>query len=734
MRFQPLTEHQLLVLWVQLAVLLVTARGLGTLMRRVGQPPVIGELAAGVVLGPSVLGWIAPGLWAWLFPEDAVHAGLMAGVGWIGVFMLLVLAGVETDLGLVRRLGRAAALVSTGSLVVPLAAGATVGLAMPERFLGRADDALGFPLFMATALSISSLPVVAKVLTDLDLVRRNFGQLTLAAGMANDVVGWILLGLVSGLVTSGALEWTRLALALGGLAVLAPASLTIGQRGVDAALRAVRQRAGGLGEGLTVVVLVALAGAVLTQAIGLEGVLGAFVAGILLGRSKFHDPDVVQVLEHVTAGVFAPIFFARAGLQVDLALLADPVVVGWSAVVLAAASGSKFLGAWMGARAAGLLGREGLALGAGLNARGALEIVVATVGLGLGVLNAASYTAVVIMAIATSMLAPVMLRAIVRGWHGSPEEQARLERERVLGRNALVRPVRALLPSHGGPNSLLAARILDLAWPEGVEVTVLSVGRPLPGGELERLRAELASRPVEHVHRPDGDVLTAVLDEARLGYGAIAVGATDRQRDGRLLSPLVDELLAASPLPVIIVRQGLAGVGEGFGRILVPAVGTVTGRAAQEVAFGLAQRLGTEVMLTHVVPAPRSWVATALRPLRRGLEAGVDEGRMDVAVRVLEEARTLAAETGVRATTVMRVGRSAAEELLALSREARVDCLVVTANVRQLSGRPFLGHGTEHLLEHGDCTLVVVATPPGWAVAAGRAAPAPAAASVASEA
>src|SRR5262245_3276094 len=119
LRFQALDEHQLLLLWVQLLVLVLAARGLGGLARRLGQPSVIGELAAGVLLGPSVIGAIAPAAWEWLFPNDAVHAGVMSGIGWIGVFFLLVLAGFETDLGLVRRLGRAAAWVSAGSLVVP---------------------------------------------------------------------------------------------------------------------------------------------------------------------------------------------------------------------------------------------------------------------------------------------------------------------------------------------------------------------------------------------------------------------------------------------------------------------------------------------------------------------------------------------------------------------------------------------------------------------------------------
>jgi Kef-type K+ transport system membrane component KefB/nucleotide-binding universal stress UspA family protein len=715
LRFQALTEHQLLVFWAQLLVLVLAARGLGALARRWGQPAVVGELAAGVLLGPSVLGALAPGLWAWLFPPDPVHAGLMAGVGWLGVFFLLVLAGYETDLGLVRRLGRAAAYVSCGSLVVPLLFGIGVGLAMPAAFVGAVGDRTIFTLFMATALAISALPVLAKVLADLDLLRRDFGQLSLAAGMANDVVGWVLLGVIAGMAQSGTVELRHVALALGGLAVLVVVVFTAGQRAVDALLMGARRREAGVAAALTIVVVAALAGAVAAQAIGLEGVLGAFLVGVMLGRTRLREREAFAVLESLTVGFLAPIFFARAGLRVDLFALADPEILLWAVAVLAAASASKILGALGGAVLAGRTAREGLALGAGLNARGALEIVVASVGLTVGVLNQASYTVIVLMAIATSMMAPIMLRAIVRDWRGSPAERARLDRERVLGRNTLVRPVRLLLPTRGGANSEQAARLLDLAWPEEAEATVLSVGGNAASADVARVCAAFATRRVEHAHVESDDPLAAILTQARLGYGAIGVGATDEAGAGRLISPVVDALLAASPLPVIMVRRGPSGVPAGAGRILVPAIGTVAGRAALEVAYSVARRTGGAVTAVHVVPAPATGLRSALLPWRRaGRAAVVDEGRAAVAAGLLEEARGLAAEMGIEVATRVHGAPSASEGLLALAREIGASLLVVTASVRQLSHRPFLGHGVERLLADRECTLVVVATPPGW--------------------
>src|SRR5262245_18481555 len=455
------SDHQLLVFWLELLLLVSVARGLGALMSRIKQPAVVGELAAGLVLGPSVLGAIAPELQAWLFPtDDPLQRSLLGGLGWIGVFLLLVLTGLETELALIRRLGRGVGFVAMGSLLLPLLAGIDLGFYLPEAFVGESAPRLVFALFMGTALAISALPVIAKILSDLDLMRRNVAQALLAAAMLDDIVGWILLGTVAGLARSGSLEAGRLLFTIRGLLAFLVAAFTLGQRAVDALLRAVRLRRAGVASSLTAVLLIALASGALTHAIGLEGVFGAFVAGIVIGRSRFHDDEVFAHLEGVTRAFFAPLFFANAGLRVDLSLLAEPEVLHWGLLVLVAASRTKFVGAYLGSRLAGLAVREGIALAVGLNARGAVEIIVATVGLSLGVLNPRSYAIVVLLAMVTSMMAPLLLRWALSGWAGSEEERARLERERVLGGNVLVRATRVLLPSHGGPNSVLAARIV----------------------------------------------------------------------------------------------------------------------------------------------------------------------------------------------------------------------------------------------------------------------------------
>jgi hypothetical protein len=169
-----------------------------------------------------------------------------------------------------------------------------------------------------------------------------------------------------------------------------------------------------------------------------------------------------------------------------------------------------------------------------------------------------------------------------RRWHGNEEEQERLARERLHGQNLLVRPGRVLLPTHGGPNSVLAARILDLAWPEGTMVTVFSAGPDVPAADLQRVLGLIEKKPAEHIHSRDEVPLHAVLEQAAYGYGAIVVGASNERDEGRMVSPFVDGLMAASPVPVVMIRRGVMLDREdvpNFQRVLVPAIATLPGRA-----------------------------------------------------------------------------------------------------------------------------------------------------------
>lgn len=701
----PLTEHQLLVFWLQLALLVAVARGLGGLFRRVGQPAVIGELAAGLLLGPSLLGRLAPGAFAFLFPDDPVQGGALLAVSWIGVALLLVVAGFETDLKLLATLGRGAATVSLGSLLVPLLGGVALGFALPDTFQGSSELPVVFALFFGIALAVSALPVVAKILMDLDLMRRDVGQVIIAAGISNDLIGYLGLGVLAGLATGGGFDPLELAWTLALVTAFGFAALTVGQRGIDTALRYARREEGDT-RTFTVLLLSVLVFGAVTQAIGVEAVLGAFLAGIVLGRSRYLPAHVTRTFESVVSAFFAPVFFATAGLSVDLGLLATFPVALWTAIAVAIAAATKVIGSLVGAYAGGMTTRQGLAIGVGLNARGAIGVVVAAIGLGLGVLNAQSYTVVVVISIATSVMAPPLLRRALRGLEATGDESARLEREATLERSVVANTRSALLPTRGGTNSVLAGRLLDLALQPEAAVTIVTAHAPgdvdaqaQAEPAVEALCQLLDGRSTERHERVTDDVVGAILAEASLGYGLVAIGLS---RGERTMSPLLRSLLARCPVPLLLVRHG-EGLDPNeplrFRRLLVPATGTAANRAAQEIAFVVAGRLDAEVDVVHVVARPDKEPMVA-----------VAEGA-DVAVGTLEEAEQLAARFGRRVRVEATAGAAVGPEVARVAAERDVDALVLAAELRTATGQPFLGHSVEYLLEHTTRTVVVVVFP-----------------------
>lgn len=702
---EPLQHHELLLFWLQLLVLFGTARGLGLLAQRIGQPAVVGELAAGLLVGPSVFGRVLPDAASWLFPGDPLHSGILLSVAWVGVILLLVETGLETDLGLLGRIGRSTAMVPLGSLLLPLALGIGMGAMMPETFLGGGRTI--FALFMGVCLAVSSLPVVAKILMELGLMRRNVGQIVIVAGMADDIVGWIMLSALAGVAGAGSFQAGKLGLTIAALFGFVAVAFTLGQRATNGLLRSsLKARDGGMAMPMTAVMAVVLVFSATTQAIGIEAVFGAFVAGIVIARSRYFRRDVEEAIHAFTHGLFAPIFFATAGMYVDLGQLASGEVALWAVIVLGVASVGKLAGSYVGARLGPLGHREAIAVGVGLNARGALEIIIATIALSLGVFNQASYTVIVLLAMVTSMAAPPLLRWALSRTDATDEEAARLEREELMRQSVVAKVGNALLPTRGGANSAMAARVLDLVLRPEAHVTVFTVTAPedpdaATKRQLSRIVQEVfGDRETERREETREDPVSAILEEAALGYDLVALGVNEDFRGTHELSARLQELIADCPVPLLMVRRALRPVGEDypavrFRRILVPVTGTVVGRAAEELAYTIAGRQDADVDVVHVLSRPDREMA--LEPS---------------AVGQLSRARSMAERFGRGASPVLRIGSVASEEILAAAAERRSDLVVLGARMRRTDdGRPFLGHGTEFVLEHAPQTVVVAVFP-----------------------
>jgi Kef-type K+ transport system membrane component KefB/nucleotide-binding universal stress UspA family protein len=697
---------------VQLVILIGVARILGGVFKRIGQPPVVGELLAGVLLGPTLFGRAAPAAYDWVFGDDTVESVVFA-FAWLGVILLLIVIGYETDLGIIARFRRAAGWASAGGFLIPLAVMGGLALIVPSSLIGEGTSRWVFAGFFALALSVSALPVVAKILHDLGLLRRNFGQITLAAGMAMDAVGWLVLAALSGIALDG-FRLDLLGRSFGGLVLFVVIAATAGRWLLDRVMRIVLDRGSSVTAALTVSVLAALIGGIVTQALQLEAILGAFLVGILLASTRHQLPEVRRTLETVTAALFAPIFFAFSGLRVDVGLLGSGSVLAWTLALVALAILAKVAGTLIGARLGGIQGREALALGAGLSALGAMGVVVALVGLNLGVVSEAGYTVLVLVAIATSITAPQLLRAVVRGWSIPEEEAARLEREAMRAASEVLGSRRILLPTRGGANSRYAARILASTF-EDPDVTVLAVDVPARRSLFRRGRSESHADPTEVDidlgavrHRvsqvQSRDPAAAIAREARLGYELMLVGASPEEGGGGLFSTMVDRILSLVDIPTVVMRLPTGyDLTDQPQRVLVPVVATRASRAAEEIAYSIARESGGHAHAVHIVIRPTDQALMfASATEKEGLRTGHD---------VVTAAAAFGERIGVDVESSVHVASNAEAEIVALANSGEFDLLVIGASNRPVTDRPFFGHRVHYILEHAEIPVAVVALP-----------------------
>lgn len=418
-------HDQMLLFLLQIGVLLAAAVVLGMLAVRLGMPPLVGELSAGVLLGPSLFGEFMPGLAGWLLPKDPAQMHLLSAVAQLGVLLLVAITGAHIDLDLIRRKGRTIGYVSLGSVLLPLALGIGLGFLLPGSLIASGADRGSFALFIGVAIAISALPVIAKTLLDMRLLHRDVGQLIVGSAAISDIVGWLLLSVVSAMVATGA-QVGVITQTVGCLTgVLAVAAFVV-RPTARRVLRAT-ERSGQPGVSVAAIVVMIMLSAAGTQALDMEPILGAFLCGIVISSLGSTSRKKLDTLRSFVMSTLAPLFFATAGLQVDLATLARPTVLAAGALTLLVAIVAKFAGGYLGARLGRLGHDESLAIGAGLNARGVVEIVIATVGLQLGILTTAAYTIIVLLAVVTSMMAPPFLRRATRR---IPKTTAETERER----------------------------------------------------------------------------------------------------------------------------------------------------------------------------------------------------------------------------------------------------------------------------------------------------------------
>jgi Kef-type K+ transport system membrane component KefB len=442
-------ETSLQPLLVQLTAIILAARLGATVARWLGQPSVVGEIVAGLLLGPSALGAVAPEISAWLFGGSRAGqpSGLEAALtsfSQIGLVLLMFLVGLEFDFTHVRRQGRLAAMISLAGVALPFMLGIGLALAMAPRLGtlggGTAVDPRSFALFLGTALSITAIPILGRILIEMGMQHTLVGATVIAAAACDDAIGWTLLAAVSAIAVGKFDPWdsarmiaATAAFAATAFLVIRPLILPWLERAVAApsGIRNAEAAADDTGRdhvpagALSLVLAAIFAAALVTSRIGIFAIFGAFLLGAALsGRPRLREAISAQLTGFVTV-FFLPIFFTYTGLRTNIGSLGSAEAWGWCAAVLAAAVLGKWGGCGLAARLCGMPPREAACVGVLMNTRALMELVVCNVGMDLGVIPPAVYCMLVLMAIITTLMATPLAVRLLRGTPYEPGLVAR---------------------------------------------------------------------------------------------------------------------------------------------------------------------------------------------------------------------------------------------------------------------------------------------------------------------
>jgi Kef-type K+ transport system membrane component KefB/nucleotide-binding universal stress UspA family protein len=710
----------------QLITLMVVGRLLGELMNRIGQPSVMGMLLGGIMLGPSVLGVLWPDLQHAVFPSAPEQKAMLDGVSQFGILLLLLLTGMETDLRLVRTVGRAALSISVTGVAVPFICGFILGQLLPDSLLPHPDHRLLTSLFLGTALSISSIKIVAAIVREMGFTRRNLGQIIVASAICEDSIGWVIIAIIFGLAQAGTIDLVSVAKSVLGTAVFLIASFTVGRRIVYFLIRWTNDNFESDFPVVTTILVIMGAMALTTHFIGVHTVLGAFVAGVLIGESPILSKHIDEQLRGLILAFFMPVFFGIAGLSADLTVLKQPALLLMTIGVIAIASFGKFAGAFIGGEIGGLTRREAFALACGMNARGSTEVIIATIGLSMGALSQDLFTMIVTMAVATTMAMPPMLRWALRRVPMRKAEKQRLEREEFETRGFVSNLERLLLAVDQSPNGKFAAALAGLlAGPRGIPVTVLSLSersksspsdkpdKPLAGSHLDATIKAAAddSKPsqkgADETAPADVTILKhgaptdeAVAKEAKKGYDLLVVGI-DKTRSKGSFDEGVSRIASAFEGPLAIVAGHADHLSEpqrSPAHILVPVTGSEVSRRAADVAMAIASACDCPVTALYV----------ATSGANNGHKGRVFRARRQEQA-IMKDMVEMADHYDVTAKTAVRSDLAPRDAILGEANKGAHDLIVMGVS-RRPGDKLFFGDTAAAVLEKAPASIVFIAS------------------------
>jgi Kef-type K+ transport system membrane component KefB len=398
--------HPVSTLFIQLIVIVVAARLAGVLFQRLGQPAVVGEMAAGILLGPSLLGWLLPETFSFIFPAHSL--GTLRLLSQIGVCLFMFVVGMELNVGQLRDRAHVAVVVSHASIVFPYFLGVASALILFVPMAPAGVSFVSFALFMGIAMSITAFPVLARILDERGLSRTPLGVTAITCAAVDDVTAWSLLAFVIAVVQMTSIANAVLTIALSGIFV----GLML--FAVKPTLLRIIPKANLHGEApgapiLALVLLVVFGAALTTEVIGIHALFGAFLAGVIMPDSKEFRAHLHERLERFSSVFLLPLFFAFTGLRTQIGLIHDMEGWLWCLLIVAVATFGKLGGSMLAARWGGLSWSDSFKLGALMNTRGLMELIALNIGYDLGILSPRIFTIMVIMALVTTLMTGPLL-------------------------------------------------------------------------------------------------------------------------------------------------------------------------------------------------------------------------------------------------------------------------------------------------------------------------------------
>ncbi len=607
-----LLDSPIALILVQVTLVLMVSRLMGILFARLHQPQVVGEMIAGIMLGPSLFGLLFPATFAAVFPKDPAA---MAGVNilaQVGVIFFMFLIGLELDPKLIRNRGHAAVVISHVSIIAPFLLGASLTLLLYPRVFNQQMPYTSVALFMGASMSITAFPVLARILTERNLHKTAIGAVTITCAAVDDVTAWCMLAFVVAVARS---TGTGPATLTAVKAVAYVIVMFFAVRPFLRRLQAVHDRQGTLSQNVVATIfLLTLVSAYTTEAIGIHALFGAFLMGAVMPKGTQFVRTLSAKLEDYTVVFLLPLFFAFTGLRTQIGLLNSGPLWMCTLLIIFVACLGKFGGSTLAARACGMSWRESSAIGILMNTRGLMELVILNIGLELGVITPAVFAMMVIMALVTTGLTtPVLQLITTRKLFGDGIPELRPKRR---GLFSILIPVAD--PRSGGP----LLRLADLLAGKDGRIVALHLSRPVDRDAYRSGFAE-ASQPVADTLRPmleqaaqmnttveplsyvSQDVPDAISRVARESQIDLVLMGFHKAVVGRaMLGGTVHRVLSGTPRDVaVFVDRDY----KGGPRVLVPYLGGRHDRLALDLASRLARNgpSTAEITVLHVVPPRR---------------------------------------------------------------------------------------------------------------------------------